>query len=883
MSKKGEETPMMKQYREARESIEPDTLLLFRLGDFYEMFEIDAERGAALLGITLTKRHDMPMAGIPSHAAEGYLTKLLALGHKVAICDQLEPPKPGKLVKRGITRIITPGTVLEDGQLEGERNHFLLALELDEKGARASWLDLSTGKFVLTESARPHDFLSVLSSLSPKEVLVPEGFERSLYSLALESSFRDELERVLGEVTRTERPGFDFDQRSGAREVMESLGVMNLEGFGIDSGHPALGAAGAVLVYAQDVLRGKPGNLSRIEEFCDGEALLLDPATQRNLEIFRTTSQTRKGSLLDAMDQTVSPAGARLLERYLASPERDLSEIRRRQGCVAEFSRANTVVEELGAILRTGSDLERILGRLRNRLVRPRELGGLRATVRGLPGIRKILLDLGDDFPSIQALSSGVDTFDDLRELLDRALEEELPPEIKVDVKGEGGRVIRAGFDEDFDRLRELGSGGKKWIVDLEASEREKTGISNLKVKYNGAFGYFIEVTKANLHLVPDEYVRKQTMTNAERFYTEELRQKEKEIVNAEERAVAREQELFLEVVESALQHADSLARTAEVLAEIDLFASWGSIMRDRDYCLPEFEEGLDSIEIEQGRHPVVESVLKSESLGLAGTHAFVPNDCFLSSGEEQICLITGPNMAGKSTFIRQVALLALMAQVGSAVPAKACRMGLVDRIFSRVGAGDELARGNSTFMVEMNETANILNNCSSSSLIVLDEIGRGTSTYDGLSIAWAVIEHIHGRKEKGPKTLFATHYHELTKLADSLPRLRNFSVAVKEWNDEIIFMRQVTPGASERSFGIQVARLAGLPEEVVERSKEILAGLEKGERSGKDTGPVEDEPVSLPLPRNASGPSTQEEDHPPKPPARKPRKRQDPSQLELF
>ena len=333
MSKKGEETPMMKQYREARESLEPDTLLLFRLGDFFEMFEEDAERGAALLGITLTKRHDMPMAGIPSHAAEGYLTKLLALGHKVAICDQLEPPKPGKLVKRGITRILTPGTVLEDGQLEGERNHFLLALELDEKGARASWLDLSTGKFVLTASARPHDFLSVLSSLSPKEVLVPEGFEQSLSSLALESSFRDELERVLGEVTRTERPGFDFDQRSGAREVMESLGVMNLEGFGIDSGHPALGAAGAVLVYAQDVLRGKPGNLSRIEEFRDGEALLLDPATQRNLEIFRTTSQTRKGSLLDAMDQTVSPAGARLLERYLASPERDLSEIRRRQGC----------------------------------------------------------------------------------------------------------------------------------------------------------------------------------------------------------------------------------------------------------------------------------------------------------------------------------------------------------------------------------------------------------------------------------------------------------------------------------------------------------------------------------------------------------------------
>ena len=878
---------MMKQYREARESLEDDTLLLFRLGDFYEMFEKDAERGAALLGITLTKRHDMPMAGIPSHAAEGYLTKLLDDGHKVAICDQLEPPTPGKLVKRGITRILTPGTVLEDRQLDGERNHFLLALELDKKGARASWLDLSTGKFALSQTDRPYDFLSVLNSLSPKEVLVPEGFDDHLTSLDLGSTFKDELERVLGEITITERPGFDFDQRSGAREVMENLGVMNLEGFGIDLGHPALGPAGAVLVYAQDVLRGKPGNLRRIEEYRDGEALLLDPATQRNLEVFRTSSQTRKGSLLDTMDQTVSAAGARLLERYLASPERNLSEIRRRQDCVAEFSKATSAVEEIGAILRTGSDLERILGRLRNRLVRPRELGGLRATIRGLPGIRKTLLDLGDRFPAIQSLASGVETFDELRDLLDRALEEELPPEIKVDVKGEGGRVIRSGFDEEFDRLRDLGSGGKKWIVDLEATEREQTKISNLKVKYNGAFGYFIEITKANLHLVPEHYVRKQTMTNAERYYTEELRQKEKEIVNAEERAVAKEQELFLEVVENALGYADALAKTAEVLAEIDLFAAWGSIMRDREYCIPEFVEEADFIEIEQGRHPVVESVLKRESLGLAGTHAFVPNDCNLSSDASQICLITGPNMAGKSTFIRQVALIALMAQVGSAVPAKSCKMGLVDRIFSRVGAGDELARGNSTFMVEMNETANILNNCTSSSLIVLDEIGRGTSTYDGLSIAWAVIEHLHGTAHEGPKTLFATHYHELTQLSKTLPRLQNFSVAVKEWNDEIIFMRQVTPGASERSFGIQVARLAGLPDEVVGRAKEILAGLEQGERETSEhkiKGQKVESIISA-KPEPESKPIVEPEDEkiPPKPPKRRSRDQSDPSQLELF
>ena len=529
------------------------------------------------------------------------------------------------------------------------------------------------------------------------------------------------------------------------------------------------------------------------------------------------------------MDQTVTAGGARLLESYLSSPERDLAEISRRQNLVREFSQIPSVVREVAEILKTSSDLERILGRLRNRLVRPRELGGLRSTVRNLPQIRSVLLEKANEFPAIKTLALSVETFDELSDLLENSLEEDLPAEIKLDVKGEGGRVIRAGYDSSFDQLRELGSGGKRWIMDLEASERTKTGIPNLKIKYNGAFGYFIEVTKANLHLVPEHYIRRQTMTNAERFYTDELRQKEKEILNAEESAVSKEQELFLDVVEQTLNYADELSLVAGVLAEIDLFASWGAILRDRDYCLPEFVENEDILEIEQGRHPVVESVLKKESLGLAGTHAFVPNDCLLSASQDQIALITGPNMAGKSTFIRQVALITLMAQVGSGVPAKNCRLSLVDRIFSRVGAGDELARGNSTFMVEMNETANILNNCTSSSLIVLDEIGRGTSTYDGLSIAWSVVEYLHGHAELGPKTLFATHYHELTKLSQSLTRLRNYSVAVKEWNDEIIFVRQVTPGASERSFGIQVARLAGLPDEVVKRAKEILANLETG------------------------------------------------------
>ena len=877
---------MMKQYREARNSLDDDTLLLFRLGDFYEMFEVDAERGAGLLGITLTKRHEMPMAGIPFHAAEGYLTKLLNAGHKVAICDQLEAAQTGKLVKRGITRILTPGTVLEDRQLQASSNHFLLALDLVKTSVCASWLDLSTGKFVLMHAQCVEDFLSALSSLSPREVLVSERFPQKCAKLHHALSFQDELDRVLVDSSKTDRPDFDFDAKAGAREVMESLGVMNLEGFGLSLDHPALGAAGALLVYVQDVLKGKPGNLRRIEEFKEGQSLILDPATQRNLEIFKTSTQSRKGSLLDSMDETVSAAGARLLERYLGSPEKNSKEIERRQALVREFSAEPEIVKEIGSILKTGSDLERILGRLRNRLVRPRELGGLRSTLRGLPKIRETLTSLGDGFPAIQAIAYQVETFDDLATLLENALEEELPTDIKVDVKGEGGRVIRLGYNEEFDELRELGSGGKKWIIDLELTEREKTGISNLKLKYNGAFGYFIEVTKANLHLVPEHYVRKQTMTNAERFYTKELRQKEKEIVNAEERAVAKEQELFLEVVGKTLAHADGLSAVADVLAQIDLFSSWGGIMRDRNYCLPEIATEGDVLEIVQGRHPVVEAVLKKESLGLAGTHAFVPNDCQLSAHQDQIALITGPNMAGKSTFIRQVALITLMAQVGSGVPAQSCRLSLVDRIFSRVGAGDELARGNSTFMVEMNETANILNHCTPSSLIVLDEIGRGTSTYDGLSIAWSVIEHLHGREDCGPKTLFATHYHELTKLSDSLERLRNYAVAVKEWNDEIIFVRQVTPGASERSFGIQVARLAGLPDSVVGRAKEILAGLEAGDLASglSSTSQTQDGTAFYKKSLGEDGevvcndiPATKQI------PLKTKREKRDPSQLELF
>ncbi len=854
---------MMVQYRQARGSLPKDTVLLFRLGDFYELFERDAEVGAAILGITLTKRHDMPMAGIPFHAVDNYITKLLDAGKKVAFCDQVETAQPGKLVKRAVTRILTPGTALEERQMEASHNHFLLAFDLNGVGLRASWLDLSTGKFALAADANPHELLSVFASLSPKEYLVPEGWGEAVPDDDEKLAFREELEIVLEGATCTERAGYEFETSSGAREVMEALGVLNLEGFGIHADHPGLGPAGALLSYTQDALKSKPGNLRRIEEYRSDSTLLLDPATLRNLEIFRTSSNQRKGSLLDTMDETVTAGGARLLEDFLARPEVDLPEIRRRQRCVSDFHGDSLLAEKIRERLRSVNDLQRILGRLRNRLARPRELGGILGALVQLPEVK----DLFAEREELEAakVADRLGTFDELRDLLSRGLAEELPADLR------DGGVIREAFDEDLDRLRELSAGGKTWLSELEETEREKTGIKNLRIKYNGAFGYFIEISKSNVPLVPDHYVRKQTLTNVERYFTEELQQKEKEILNAEERAIACEEEIFRKLVEAALAESEGLAETAAALAELDLFSAWACLARDRDYCRPEFQEEGDVLEIEQGRHPVVELSLRESGLGLAGTHAFVPNDCRLAATDEQIALITGPNMAGKSTYIRQVALIALMAHVGSWTPARRCVMTPIDRIFSRVGASDELARGNSTFMVEMNETANILNNCSERSLIILDEIGRGTSTYDGLSIAWAVAEHLHGAGESGPKTLFATHYHELTKLSESLPRLRNHSVAVKEWNDEIIFVRQVVQGAADRSYGIQVARLAGIPESVIERAKTILDGLENPREEVAAKGASEPTPaVSKQKPEA-------------KPLAPRKKLPEDPGQMELF
>ncbi len=830
-------TPMMQQYFEVKRGLPANTLLLFRLGDFYEMFFEDAEVGARLLGITLTKRQDVPMAGIPHHAADNYVSKLLDAGKKVAVCDQAEPAQAGKLVKRRLTRILSPGTTLAAGQLDAAKNHYLCALSLDRSGLNAAWLDLSTGEFRIATDERPENLLPVLTALDPAELVLVEGDLARWQAAPHEEHAIHALHQFCASRLSSELPGYHFEVTGGAKAVMDALGVLNLQGFGLDSTHPAFGAAGALVYYATENLCAKPENLRSLQEYRSSRALLLDPATLRNLEIFQSTRGTRDASLLGSIDRTTTAAGARLLERWLAAPGLDIAEIFRRQAIVGELIAQPSDLAQLRELLGKVRDIPRILGRLQNRLRNPRELGGVCDTLAQVPLIIACLdlLDshlVGRHGGEISNVRQRLTDLPALRGLLTRALADELPNDLQ------DGNFIRPGYDAELDRLRGLTSDNKSWLAELERKEQERSGIKSLKVRFTSVFGYYIEVTKANLHLVPADYLRKQTTVGGERYVTEELKLKEKEIFSAEQKALARELDLFADLVAAVLAEVPALTRTAEALAELDVLAGWSVLAREWDYCRPQLDHS-DVLQITDGRHPVVEQMMKRERLGLAGSHTFVPNDTALSSSDQQILLLTGPNMAGKSTYIRQVALISLMAQVGSWVPAKACRVGLVDRIFSRVGASDDLARGNSTFMVEMNETANILNNTSDRSLIILDEIGRGTSTYDGLSIAWAVVEHLHRSAERGPRTLFATHYQELTQLEKHLPRMKNYSVAVKEWNDDIVFVRRVVEGAADRSYGIQVARLAGLPLSVIDRAKTILAQLES-----------EDVTVTLPSPQ---------------------------------
>ncbi len=817
MTEQIKQTPMMQQYAEMRGRLSSDTLLLFHLGDFYEMFGGDAEVGARILGITLTQRNGTPMAGMPCHSVDGYIGKLLNAGKKVAICEQVGEVKAGALVRREVTRILTPGTVLEDTQIEAGKNRYLLSINVIAGKFVAAWGDVSTGVFGVASEEVPEDLLALMYGLDAAEVVVPEGVLKRWREDPSLQKWVEGVTQLTARKTLSEWPDFRFDRESGAKKVKELLGVLTLRGFGIADDHAALGVAGALIQYMTEHLCQVPKNIQVMTAYQMRQMLLMDGVTLRNLEVFRATDGGRQGTLIAAIDRTVTASGARLLESYLSMPSLDLQELKRRQSCVREFLEEPIATAAVREQLRKVRDIVRVLSRLEHRVKNPRELGSVYETLFCLPHIQN---NLGKFKDCVCAIGGRIGNFDDLRELLSTALLKELPNDIAL------GGVFAEGYDAELDRLRGLNRGHRSWLEAFERKEQERSGIRNLKVRYNDAFGYFIEVTKSSIASVPSDYIRKQTMTNAERYYTHELREREVEILHAEEKAVAREGTLFKELVGKVLSHAESLRKTADALAELDLFSGWSQLAREWDYCCPELDES-EGIVIEQGRHPVIEQMLKNPVSG-GGSEYFVPNNTCMEANNDQILLITGPNMAGKSTYIRQVGVIVLMAQIGCWVPAKSCHIGLVDRLFSRIGASDELSRGHSTFMVEMYETANILHQATARSLVILDEIGRGTSTYDGLSIAWSVVEYLHRDRERGPRTLFATHYHELTRLEKFLPRLRNYSVAVKEWNDTIIFIRQIISGAADRSYGIQVARLAGLPAEVIARAKVVLEKLEE-------------------------------------------------------
>ncbi|MGH7944286.1 MAG: DNA mismatch repair protein MutS, partial [Opitutaceae bacterium] len=656
-------TPMMQQYFEVKRGLPRDTLLLFRLGDFFELFFDDAVAASTLLGLTLTKRQETPMAGLPAHAIDSYVSKLLGAGKKVAICDQAEPAKAGKLVRRQLTRILSPGTTLAANQLEAARNHYLAALALDKHGLHAAWLDLSTGEFQVASDSNVANLLPVLTALDPAELLIIEGERERWAAVPHEQTAVHALHAFCSDRLVSELPGYHFDTATGAKTVMDALGVLNLQGFGLVHSHGGLGPAGALVYYATENLCAKPENLRGLQEYRSTRTLLLDPATLRNLEIFSSTRGTREGSLLHAINRTATPAGARLLERWLAAPTLELPEIQRRQALVGELmaqpSRLAGVHELLGSV----RDIPRILGRLQNRLRNPRELGGVRDTLAQIPALRNTLTAFGPDL-QLSSFNLRLQELPGLRQLLAGALADELPNDLS------DGGYIRVGHDAELDRLRSLTSTNKTWLSDLERTEQERTGIRSLKVRFTNNFGYYIEVTKANLRLVPADYIRRQTTVGGERYVTEGLKQKEKEIFHAEENALARELELFNRLVAAVLDESIALAQTADALAELDVLTGWALLAREWDYARPALDDG-EMLEIAEGRHPVVEQVLRAPDTTIArgASAAFVPNDTLLACDDAQIALLTGPNMAGKSTYIRQVALITLMAQVGCWVP----------------------------------------------------------------------------------------------------------------------------------------------------------------------------------------------------------------------
>ena len=820
---------MMARYQEVKAET-PGAVLLFRMGDFYETFYDDAEIVARVLGITLTSRdkgsdNPVPMAGFPYHALSSHLSKLVTAGHRVAICDQVEDPKQAKgLVRREVTRIVTPGTITDETMLDPQLATFTMAIAPDPKRLEAvgiAWVDASTGRFVCGE-VRPPQIAEEAARVQPAEVLLPEGYEQDD-----RLNWLDDWENL----TITTRPPWAFSPSGCCDRLLSHFGVSSLDGFDIPEGSAGILAAGCVLEYLAHTQRASLGHISRVEAYRRGSAMILDETARRSLELTRTIrDQRRDGSLLSVIDDTVTPMGARLLAEWLESPLTDADAIELRLDAVGELVASPPLCADLRGELKQIHDLQRLTARIATERAGPRDLAALRTALTKLPRLKAKLAARRSDL--LMRIEARLDLLDDLRVFLEEAIAEDPPSNLS------DGGVIRRGFADELDELRDLSIGGKQWIAKYQQSESERTGIQSLKVGYNKVFGYYLEVTSANLSKVPPEYIRKQTLKNQERFITPELKEYEDKVLKAESRSGDLETELFHAARGRCGDDLRALQANADLLARLDVLCGLGSLAVRRNYTRPTMT--VDPVlDIREGRHPVLDQTLPPGE--------FVPNDIRLGIAGDpaaagRLQLITGPNMAGKSTYIRQAALLTVLAQIGSWVPAASARIGIADRVFARVGASDELARGQSTFMVEMVETARILNGATAHSLIILDEIGRGTSTYDGVSLAWAIAEHLHDfgsdREPLGPRCLFATHYHELTELADTRSGVANWNVAVAEQSGQVVFLHRIVPGGADRSYGIHVAEIAGLPKEVVARAESILGELESGSRTVAGAAP---------------------------------------------
>ncbi|HKV11381.1 MAG TPA: DNA mismatch repair protein MutS [Thermoanaerobaculia bacterium] len=837
-------TPMMRQYLEAKAQY-PDAVLMMRMGDFYEMLFEDARKAAPVLEVQLTARHkgtgnETPMCGIPYHALESYLGKLLAAGLKVAICDQVEDPAQAKgIVKREVTRVVTPGTVSDPELLEGKEENFLAGLVWEKDQGGGAFLDLSTGTFFVRRWRAPEEAVEDLALLRPREVL----FHGEAGSDGFPPEIADWAERECP--CRTPLAGDRlFEPRRAAELLLRQFGTSTLRGFGLEEGEPAVRAAAAALAYAQETQKSSLSHLRGVAVREARDRLILDAATLANLEVFASQRASlagagrRRSTLLSVLDRTVTAPGGRTLREWLRRPLVDPDAIVHRHQAVGELAGDNPRRERLRERLSRVADPERLLARAVLGTITPRETAALRDTLAEAPAVLAELAGFDPVAAPLLAELGATDPLPGLHGELARMLEEAPSPNLQ------DGGVIAAGVDEDLDRYRSLARDSKRHILALEARERERTGISSLKIRYNKVFGYYLEVTRANQQRVPADYIRKQTLVNAERYVTPEIKELEEQILSAEERQIELEQKFFRELVGKIAAEASGLTALAAAVGTLDSLASFAEVAARHRYVRPRIELAGAPLVIREGRHPVVEQ---------ASRDAFVPNDAGLDADNAQIVLLTGPNMGGKSTYLRQVALIVLMAQAGSFVPADEASVGVCDRIFTRVGASDDLARGESTFMVEMIETANILRHATDKSLVILDEVGRGTATFDGLSIAWAIVEYLH--EHRRPKTLFATHYHELTELASLLPRVVNRTLAVKEWDERIVFLRRVVPGSADKSYGIHVARLAGLPGPVIERAGEILSNLEAHEydptgkpRLARGNAPETGEPAQLTL-----------------------------------